>query len=121
MVKSLGMHKAEETKSAPPSREPRKPCAGGIGNSIRPSGSRDRVILFGGGTCKNWLSRNGGPASWEVREGALRVVPGAGDILTPERFRDFFLHLEFLCPPMPGATGQDKRNNGVFLQGRYEI
>ena len=41
--------------------------------------------------------------------------------MTQERFTDFMLHLEFMTPNMPEATGQAKGNSGVFLQGRYEI
>ena len=41
--------------------------------------------------------------------------------MTEETFTDFMLHLEFMTPDMPEATGQAKGNSGVFLQGRYEI
>ena len=41
--------------------------------------------------------------------------------MTKETFTDHFLHVEFMCPDMPEATGQGKGNSGVFLQGRYEI
>jgi hypothetical protein len=41
--------------------------------------------------------------------------------MTIECWMDFFLHLEFRCPAMPRAQGQDKSNSGVYLQGRYEL
>ena len=41
--------------------------------------------------------------------------------MTLEKFTDFILHLEFMTPYMPEATGQARGNSGVFLQGRYEI
>ena len=69
----------------------------------------------------NWTTRDGRPAGWRLEEGIAHVVPGTGDIMTDERFTDFYLHLEFRCPDMPEATGQAKGNSGVFLQGRYEI
>ena len=78
-------------------------------------------ILFNGKDLSNWTKRNGEPAAWEVADGVMTVVRGEGDIMTQERFTDFRLHLEFMTPDMPEATGQAKGNSGVFLQGRYEI
>ena len=79
------------------------------------------VVLLNGKDVSNWTTREGKPAGWKVEDGVLHVVPGTGDIMTTERFTDFFLHIEFRCPDMPEATGQHKGNSGVFLQGRYEI
>ena len=79
------------------------------------------VILFNGKDLSDWTTRDGEPASWKVQRGVMHVVPGSGDILTKELLSDFFLHLEFQCPDIPGAVGQAKGNSGVFLQGRYEI
>ncbi len=79
------------------------------------------VILFNGSDADNWSTRAGQPAGWKVEDDILHVVPGTGDIVSRERFGDFFLHLEFRCPHMPEATGQARGNSGVFLQGRYEI
>ncbi|MBV9868829.1 MAG: DUF1080 domain-containing protein [Abitibacteriaceae bacterium] len=77
--------------------------------------------LFNGQDVSNWTTRDGRPAGWKVEDGVLHVVPGTGDIMTTQRFTDFYLHLEFRCPDMPEARGQGKGNSGVFLQGRYEI
>lgn len=79
------------------------------------------VVLFNGSDLSNWTSRDGGEPGWAVEEGVMAVVPRTGDIMTTERFTDHFLHLEFMTPDMPEATGQAKGNSGVFLQGRYEI
>jgi hypothetical protein len=79
------------------------------------------VILFDGTTMEGWLRQDGRPADWEIEEGALKVVPGSGDIGTAGKFEDHFLHLEFRLSDMPEARGQKKANSGVFLQGRYEI
>ncbi len=79
------------------------------------------VILFNGKELSNWVSRDGGAPGWAVEDGILAVVPRTGDIMSTERFTDHFLHLEFMTPDMPDATGQAKGNSGVFLQGRYEI
>ena len=79
------------------------------------------VVLFNGSDLSNWTSREGGAPGWAVEDGVMAVVPRTGDIMTTERFTDHFLHLEFMTPDMPEATGQAKGNSGVFLQGRYEI
>ena len=79
------------------------------------------VVLFNGSDLSNWTSRDGGESGWAVEEGVMAVVPRTGDIMTTEQFTDHFLHLEFMTPDMPEATGQAKGNSGVFLQGRYEI
>ncbi|GAI42379.1 unnamed protein product, partial [marine sediment metagenome] len=79
------------------------------------------AILFNGKDVSNWTTRSGKRAGWKVEGEILHIVPGGGDIMTKERFTDFFLHLEFRCPDMPEVKGQAKGNSGVFLQGRYEI
>jgi hypothetical protein len=38
-----------------------------------------------------------------------------------DTYQDYFLHLEFQCPYMPCARGQERGNSGVYLQSRYEI
>ncbi|MFW6158281.1 MAG: 3-keto-disaccharide hydrolase [Planctomycetota bacterium] len=81
----------------------------------------DAVVLFDGADLSKWTNREGDPAGWNAEGGAMHVVPGEGDVLSRERFTDFYLHVEFRCPDMPEATGQAKGNSGVYLQGRYEI
>lgn len=78
-------------------------------------------ILFDGRDLRGFTGQGGGPAGWKVVDGAVEVVAGAGDIFSVVRFEDAMIHLEFLCPDMPQASGQAKGNSGVYLQGRYEI
>ena len=79
------------------------------------------VILFDGQDLSNWMKLDGGAPAWEVADGAMTVTAGEGDIVSRKKFADFLMHLEFMTPDMPDATGQAKGNSGVFLQGRYEI
>ena len=79
------------------------------------------VVLFDGKDLSNWTKLDGGAPAWEVADRAMTVTAGGGDIVSREQFNDFLLHLEFMTPDMPDATGQAKGNSGVFLQGRYEI
>ena len=70
--------------------------------------------VFNNKDLSNWMQRNGDPATWIVADGIMTVA--SGDIMTKELFTDFRLHLEFMTPDMPEATGQAKGNSGVFLQ-----
>ncbi|HGJ66317.1 TPA: DUF1080 domain-containing protein [bacterium] len=90
-----------------------------MGNFISPP--NNAVVLFNGKDLDNWQTRDGKPAGWEVKDGVIAVVPRTGDIMTKQRFTDIYLHLEWMEPDMPDATGQAKGNSGVYLQGRYEI
>ena len=64
------------------------------------------VRIFNNQDVSNWTQRNGDVANWAVEDGVMSV--NKGDIMTQERFTDFFLHLEFMTPDMPDATGQAK-------------
>jgi Domain of Unknown Function (DUF1080) len=79
------------------------------------------TVLFNGKDLTGWVSREGGPARWSVKDGYMEVVPKTGDIYTRGNFADFQLHLEFWLPYMPEAKGQARANSGVYLQGRYEV
>jgi len=78
-------------------------------------------VLFDGSNLNKWTTRTGSPAGWRVADGIATVVKGTGDIVSKEKFADFYLHLEFRSPSMPEAKGQAKGNSGVYLQGRYEV
>jgi len=82
------------------------------------------IVLFDGTDLAQWTGRDGGAHTWRLENGTMISAgekPIADDIISKETFTDFFLHLEFMTPDMPEATGQGKGNSGVFLQGRYEI
>lgn len=81
---------------------------------------KDAVVLFDGKDLSGWVTRDGKPAAWNVKDGYAEVK--GGDIKTKATYGpDFKLHAEFWLPLMPKATGQGRANSGVFLQGRYEI
>src|SRR5215468_11021029 len=82
----------------------------------------DAIVLFDGKDLSNWASaKDGGPAKWEVKDGAIVVVRGAGDIRTKREFDDFQLHIEWATPSEVVGESQGRGNSGVFLQGRYEV
>ncbi len=78
------------------------------------------VVLFDGKDLSKWQKYPaGGDAAWKLVDGAMEVA--GGDIITKEKFRDFKLHLEFMPPHMPKATGQARGNSGVFVMDNYEV
>ena len=92
-----------------------------IMNTMNAKAPGNAVILFDGKSMSGWVGKDGGDPKWKLADGVMEVVPGSGDIATKELFTDNFLHLEFRLSDMPEATGQQKSNSGVYLQGRYEI
>lgn len=83
----------------------------------------DAIVLFDGKNLDNWVSLDGSPAKWTVKDGTLTVVAGGKDIRTKQEFGDFQLHIEWRAPAEvdPKATGQGRGNSGIFLQDRYEV
>ncbi|MBW8880702.1 MAG: DUF1080 domain-containing protein [Asticcacaulis sp.] len=87
----------------------------------------DASILFDGGALGAWESVKGGPAGWDVADGAFIVHPGTGDIRTKQSFCDVQLHVEWMTPTTVTGkdgkelTSQQRNNSGVFLQERYEV
>jgi hypothetical protein len=100
---SLAHTSRAEDKSAPPSPPP-----------------KDAVVLFDGKDLSRWQKYpGGGDVTWKLVDGAMEVA--GGDIITKDKFRDMKLHLEFMPPFMPEATGQARGNSGVFVMDNYEV
>ena len=81
----------------------------------------DAIVLFNGKDLSRWRDKDGGAAKWNVRDGYVEVAPGAGDIVTSDKFGDVQLHIEWATPGIPKGEGQERGNSGVFLMDRYEI
>ena len=59
-----------------------------------------------------WVARNGELVNDNPPVEGQRG-PGAANLKSTEKFQDFKLHIEVLCP--------DHGNSGIYLRGRYEI
>lgn len=81
----------------------------------------DAIVLFDGTSLDKWEGEKGGPAKWEVKDGALTVVKGTGTIKTKQAFEDFQLHIEWRTPAKVLGSGQGRGNSGIFLQEYYEL
>ena len=84
----------------------------------------DAIVLFDGTNKEAFVSarknKEGEPVDWELKDGILTCVPGAGDILTKEKFADCQLHIEWKVPPS-NRKGQDRGNSGIKFAGLYEV
>ncbi len=84
--------------------------------------SNGAVMLFDGSDFSNWIGDGNKPVGWEIEDGAMKIVPKTGSIVTRENYRDFKMHLEFKLPLLDARiTGQNRANSGVYIQRRYEV
>lgn len=75
---------------------------------------RGSVVLLDKSGAKGWEN-----LTWPEKEGVIQV--GKENIWAKEKIPNYTLHVEFRTPAMPQATGQDRGNSGVYLQGKYEV
>jgi hypothetical protein len=87
--------------------------------AAQPGGApADAVVLFDGKSLDAWTPAK---APWTVRDGAMTIPKGAGNLTTKQSFGDVQLHLEFRSPNPPTRTSQDRGNSGIWFMERYEI
>ena len=83
------------------------------------------IVLFDGKNFNQWKhpkkKQGEDKVKWELVNGAMKVKPRTGSIITRKQFTDVKLHIEFRTPFMPEKRGQGRGNSGVYLQGRYEV
>lgn len=77
----------------------------------------DAIVLFDGKDLSKWelADPKGGPAKWNVADGAVTAVRGTGSIRTKQAFGDCQLHVEYR------VDGKSHGNSGVFFQSQYEV
>lgn len=82
----------------------------------------DAIVLFNGKDFTEWeAARDGGAPKWDLKDGAMTVSKGGGDVRTKKSFGDFQLHIEWRTPAEVVGDGQGRGNSGIFLQGLYEL
>ncbi|MGC4021473.1 MAG: DUF1080 domain-containing protein [Cyclobacteriaceae bacterium] len=81
----------------------------------------DAIVLFDGKDLSNWTDGSGGDGKWDVKDGAVTVVPGKGAIKTKKTFDDVQLHIEWRTPAEVKGDGQNRGNSGIFFQEEYEL
>ena len=77
----------------------------------------DAIVLFDGKNLDQWVStkNTAEPAKWTLKEGAVTVKKGTGNIQTKRSFTDYQLHLEWKIPANITGKGQARGNSGLFL------
>jgi hypothetical protein len=82
----------------------------------------DAVVLFDGKDLSQWVSMNGSPTKWIMKDGYMECVKGSGYVRTLQNFGDCQLHVEWATPTPPHGEGQGRGNSGVFFGlDRYEV
>ena len=84
----------------------------------------DAIVLFDGRDLSHWDCKKGGklaPATWKVENGYVEITPGAGDLITKEKFGDAQYHIEWASPAEVRGNSQGRGNSGVQIMDRYEI
>ncbi len=84
--------------------------------------SSDVIMLFGGADFGHWTTGDGKDIGWKLVDGAMKIEPKSGSIMTKRDFTDFKMHIEFNTPQMPpNVKGQGRGNSGIYIQRRYEL
>src|SRR5262249_10254410 len=82
----------------------------------------DAIVLFDGKDLSQWVSMDGSPTRWIMRDGYMECVRGSGYVRTLQNFGDCQLHVEWATPTPAHGEGQGRGNSGVFLGlDRYEV
>jgi hypothetical protein len=80
------------------------------------------IVLFDGRDFSRWVADGAKDIGWQIVDGAMKIVPKSGSIVTKQSFGDFRLHAEFKTPQMPAdVKGQGRGNSGIYIQRRYEL
>jgi hypothetical protein len=82
----------------------------------------DATVLFDGKDNSQWVSLDGSPTKWIVRDGYLECVKDSGYARSLQNFGDCQLHIEWATPKPAHGEGQGRGNSGVFFGlDRYEV
>lgn len=79
-----------------------------------------KIILFDGTNTELWRNRDGSPITWTLNQDKSMTVHH-GDIISTVKYGDAHIHVEWMEPDMPEASGQWKGNSGVYIHGCYEL
>jgi hypothetical protein len=81
----------------------------------------DAIVLFNGVDLSEWRTGDDEKAQWEVRDGYMECVEGAGSIYSVRKFGNCQLHVEWSAPLPVKDEGQGRGNSGVYLMSNYEV
>ena len=75
----------------------------------------DATVLFDGKDLSSWVSMDGKPTKWIMKDGYMECVQGSGYVRTLECFGDCQVHIEWATPKPAHGEGQGRGNSGVFF------
>jgi hypothetical protein len=82
----------------------------------------DATVLFDGKDLSQWVSIDGSPTKWIMKDGYMECVKGSGYVRTLQNFGDCQLHVEWATPVPAEGQGQGRGNSGLFFGlERYEV
>ena len=81
---------------------------------VFPAPPVDAFVLFDGKNLDAWE-----PTKWKLVDGTIECV--TGQLTSKAKFGACQIHLEWLCPANFKGSWGNNGNNGVLLQGLYEI
>lgn len=99
---------------------------GSAGTSGAAGEGAEKVVLFDGSrqSFDGWISERDKSSAnpWKNNgDGTMTVVSGTGDIRSKRRFRDVFVHVEYMTPKVITSGGLDTGVGAVFLNGSYGL
>ena len=97
--------------------EPAEGATRGIVDFKRPA---DAQQLVGPGKSV-FVPEKDGPSQWTFADGVLTASPQWDSVITPEKYQDFRLHVEFNVNERPGVSAEKNGNSGIYIQQRYEV
>src|SRR4051794_33699284 len=93
-------------------------------NAPKATPPSDAEVLFDGRDLDKFVTLDKGqpgPATWQLGQGYMEVIPGKGDIWTKESFGDVQIHFEWASPAEVKGDSQSRGNSGIKISGLYEI
>jgi hypothetical protein len=123
-IPNLGLAQPDPNWKVHDWQRPRPPIIGPGTESTQEQPGKppsDATVLFDSKDLSNWVSLDGSPPKWIVKDGSLECVKGSGYIRTLQDFGDCQLHVEWAAPVPPQGQSQGRGNSGVFLMGLYEV
>ncbi len=120
LIVVLMSFEAKSQKVTPESLEVWEPAAPLVTPGKGELPPSDAVVLFNGKDLNEWVGK-GGEVKWTLKDGAMTVKKGEGDIKTKRSFGSIQLHIEWQTPRELAGEGQGRGNSGIFFQEMYEL
>src|SRR5262249_57417716 len=96
---------------------PRPPVVAPLAQALPVPAPPDAVVLFDGKSLAEWRDKDGGPAKWVIKDGAIEAGPRSGYIYPARGFGGGPPPAEGGAPPPAQREGPGRGNNGGVPDG----